>query len=264
MRYKNFSGSLRNNPDISHLKHAKMGDYVVVYYRDGEWYAGMPMSRTDAENLASDYRTLRNTPALVHNAQQLLRMGLPEGPPRRGSPAYIGNPRKNPSTGAGKATYIVSVTGPTGSESFPYYGFDKGKAEIALREAEGLPKGFKVRFMEWKHGASRPKMITSGNRKNPATRGISESKARQWVRDTLKIDGSAPYPGRIGPAMQAKLGWAFQVTFRNAQRGKQKGFGPEFDRWYLVGIDQDGHEFLQLTRPEFIFGLRDKPSRSHR
>jgi hypothetical protein len=249
-------------------------------------------------------------------------MGLPEGPPRRGSPAHIGNPRKrnpyipgdlheldvrglqsyttqlgpgwsdrvralkeqglthrdalaqvieshfkqrkNPSTGAGKVTYIVSVTGPTGSESFPYYGFDKGKADIALREAEGLPKGFKVRFMEWKHGALRPKMITSGNRKNPATRGMSESKARQWVRDTLKIDGSAPYPGRIGPAMQAKLGWAFQVTFRNAQWGKQKGFGPEFDRWYLVGIDQDGHEFLQLTRPESIFGLRDKPSGSHR
>jgi hypothetical protein len=95
--------------------------------------------------------------------------------------------RKNPSVGAGKVTYIVSVMGPTGSESFPYYGFDKGEAEIALREAKGLPKGFKVRFMEWKHGASRPQMIPAGNRKNPFTgEGWSEHKA--WLQEASKAE----------------------------------------------------------------------------
>lgn len=94
-------------------------------------------------------------------------------------------------------------------------------------------------------------------RENPDNRSISEKKARQWVKQTLDIDTSAPYPGRIGPAKKAHLGWAFHVTFRNAKWGKQKGFGPEYDRWYLVGVDKDGHEFLQLTRPESIFGLQD-------
>lgn len=138
----------QKNPDISHLRHAKPWESVVVYYRDGEWHAGMPMSPKDAEALASDYRTLRNTPAMVHNAQQLLRMGLPEGPPRKGTTAYIGNPsavygafRANPHIPdvVQRSTYGFPVAGKnvriTAADLYPLASpTDKARIERLCRE----------------------------------------------------------------------------------------------------------------------------------
>jgi len=65
-------------------------DWTVLRFSRGFWKASVKMTQLQASDAASELR-LRGIPARAENAIAVCDIGLPEGPPMQGSPAYLGD-----------------------------------------------------------------------------------------------------------------------------------------------------------------------------